>query len=59
MAIRVLGPVRAVAMTVYVCNDQDRGARELCEAATKEADPFLRAALWDEYNEYKKLVARD
>jgi hypothetical protein len=58
-AIRDLGPDPAAAMTVEGCNDQDRVARQLCEAATKEADPFLRAALWDEYNEYKKLVARD
>ncbi len=33
-------------------------ARQLCEAATTEKDPFLRAALWDEYNEYKKILAR-
>ena len=36
----------------------DKVARQLCEAATKEEDPFLRAALWDEYNEYKKIIAR-
>ena len=40
------------------CEDVDKVARQLCEAATKEEDPFLRAALWDEYNEYKKIVAR-
>ena len=28
------------------------------KAATKENDPFLRGALWDEYNQYKK-IARD
>jgi len=43
---------------VQGCNDQDRVARQLCEAATKENDPFLRGALWDEYNQYKK-IARD
>ncbi len=58
-AIRDLGPDTAAVATVAGCNDQDRVARQLCEAATKEQDPFLRAALWDEYNEYKKLVARD
>jgi len=40
------------------CNDQDKVARQLCEAATEEQDPFLRAALWDEYNEYKRILAR-
>jgi hypothetical protein len=44
--------------TVQGCNDADKVARQLCEAATQEADPFLRAALWDEYNEYKKILAR-
>jgi hypothetical protein len=58
-AIRDLGPDSAAVATVAGCNDQDRVARQLCEAATKEQDPFLRAALWGEYNEYKKLVARD
>ena len=46
------------AVTVEGCEDDDKVARQLCEAATEEADPFLRAALWDEYNEYKKIVAR-
>jgi hypothetical protein len=40
------------------CNDQNKVARQLCEAATEEDDPFLRAALWDEYNEYKRILAR-
>jgi hypothetical protein len=57
--IRDLGPDTAAVATVQGCNDQDRVARQLCEAATQENDPFLRAALWDEYNEYKKLIARD
>ena len=39
------------------CADTDKVARQLCEAATKEEDPLLRAALWDEYNEYKKIIA--
>ena len=56
---RDLGPDTAAVATVAGCNDQDRVARQLCEAATEEKDPFLRGALWDEYNEYKKLVARD
>jgi hypothetical protein len=57
--VRELGPDDAAAVaTVQGCNDADRVARQLCEAATKEEDPFLRAALWDEYNEYKKLLAR-
>ena len=58
-AVRDLGPDTAAVATVQGCNDQDRVARQLCEAATEENDPFLRAALWDEYNEYKKLIARD
>ena len=44
--------------TVKGCADNDKVARQLCEAATQEADPFLRAALWDEYNQYKKILAR-
>jgi hypothetical protein len=46
------------AATVKGCNDTEKVARQLCEAATAEQDPFLRAALWDEYNEYKKILAR-
>lgn len=44
--------------TVEGCEDEDKVARQLCEAATEERDPFLRAALWDEYNEYRKILAR-
>jgi hypothetical protein len=40
------------------CGEPDKVARQLCEAATQEKDPFLRAALWDEYNQYKKILAR-
>jgi hypothetical protein len=47
-----------VAQAVQGCNDTEKVARQLCEAATTEKDPFLRAALWDEYNEYKKILAR-
>jgi hypothetical protein len=57
VAVRDLGPDSEALATVEGCNDQDRVARQLCEAATKEDDPFLRAALWDEYNEYRKLEA--
>jgi hypothetical protein len=58
--IEDLGPDEALAAaTIEGCNDQDRVARQLCEAATQERDPFLRAALWDEYNEYKRIIARD
>jgi hypothetical protein len=46
------------ANQVEGCSDQDKVARQLCEAATEEQDPFLRAALWDEYNEYKKILVR-
>jgi hypothetical protein len=46
------------AATVQGCNDLDKVARQLCEAATQEADPFLRAALWDEYNQYRTILAR-
>ena len=45
-------------VSVEGCEDTDKVARQLCEAATKEEDPLLRAALWDEYNEYKKILAR-
>ncbi len=51
------GPEEPAAVT-QGCSDQDKVARQLCEAATKEADPFLKAALWDEYNEYRKILAR-
>ena len=51
------GPDKAAA-TVQGCNDTDKVARQLCEAATAENDPFLRASLWEEYNQYKKIVAR-
>ena len=40
------------------CTDTDKVARQLCEAATEEEDPFLRGALWDEYNEYKSILSR-
>ncbi|MGQ0501523.1 MAG: hypothetical protein ACT4P0_02765 [Panacagrimonas sp.] len=33
--------------------DDDVVARQLREAAEKEADPELRAKLWDEYRKYK------
>ena len=51
------GPDKTAA-TVQGCNDTDKVARQLCEAATAENDPFLRASLWEEYNQYKKIVAR-
>ncbi|MGB5133187.1 MAG: hypothetical protein WBO00_11255, partial [Steroidobacteraceae bacterium] len=34
--------------------DDDIVARQIREAAMKETDPELRAALWDEYRRYKK-----
>lgn len=46
------------AERVEGCNDEDKVARQLCEAATEEGDPFLRAALWNEYNEYKNIILR-
>ena len=45
--------------TIEGCEDQDKVARQLCEAATEEKDPFLRAALWNEYNEYRRILARE
>ena len=45
-------------LSVEGCEDEDTVARQLCEAATEEEDPFLRAALWEEYNEYNKILAR-
>lgn len=50
--------VEEPAKTVEGCEDEDKVARQLCEAATAEKDPFLRSALWDEYNEYKKILVR-
>ena len=50
-------PDQAVAM-VEGCEDNDPILRQLCEAATKEEDPFLRATFWEEYNEYKKILTR-
>jgi hypothetical protein len=38
------------------CDDTDLVARQLCELATREEDPFLRADLWDEYNEYLAIL---
>jgi hypothetical protein len=58
VAVRDLGLDTQTVAPVEGCDDQDRVARQLCEAATKESDPFLRAALWDEYNEYKQTIAR-
>jgi hypothetical protein len=46
------------AITVAGCTDSDKVARQICEAATEEQDPFLRANLWEEYNEWKKILAR-
>jgi hypothetical protein len=51
-------PRERAAQQVEGCNDSDTVARQLCEAATMEQDPFLRAALWDEYNEYKRILGR-
>ncbi len=40
------------------CEDDEKLlTRQLCEAAMKEEDPFLRSALWDEYDGYKKILA--
>ena len=35
-------------------SDDDVVARQIREAAMKETDPELRAALWEEYRKYKK-----
>ena len=51
-------PTDSAAPEIEGCEDDDKVARQLCEAATQEEDPFLRAALWDEYNEYKSILAR-
>ena len=48
----------STAVEIEGCEDEDTVARQLCEAASNEEDPFLRAALWDEYNEYKRILAR-
>lgn len=34
--------------------DDDIVARQIREAAMKETDPELRAALWEEYRRYKR-----
>ena len=39
------------------CDDVDIVARGLCEAATVERDKDLREKLWQEYSDYKKIVA--
>ena len=39
------------------CEDTDVVARQLCEAATTERDPALREKLWQEYSDYKRIVA--
>jgi hypothetical protein len=58
---RPSSPVEAVAdepiTPIEGCADGDKVARQLCEAARLEADPFLRSALWDEYNERKRIAA--
>jgi hypothetical protein len=36
--------------------DDDVVARQLREAAEKEADPAIRARLWEEYLEYRRSV---
>ena len=46
------------AVAVEGCNDEDTVARQLCELATDEEDPVLREQLWEEYNEYLRIVAR-
>lgn len=51
-------PPEEDAISVAGCTDSNKVLRQLCEAATEEEDPFLRAQMWDEYNEYKKIVAR-
>jgi len=38
------------------CDDENIVAQQLCEAATLEEDPFLRAALWREYNLYREIL---
>jgi hypothetical protein len=48
----------STTLKVEGCEDEDKVARQLCEAATNEEDPFLRGALWNEYNEYKSILAR-
>ena len=35
-------------------SDDDIVGRQIREAAMKETDPELRAALWEEYRRYKK-----
>ena len=39
--------------------DDDVVARQIREAAMREADPELREALWDEYRRYTGLSATD
>ncbi len=51
-------PRERTVQQVEGCDDSDTVARQLCEAATQEQDPFLRAALWDEYTAYKSILGR-
>ena len=64
--MRWIGPVpwkrypwseRPADRTEGCADDEKVLTRQLCEAAMKEEDPFLRSALWDEYTGYKKILA--
>jgi hypothetical protein len=50
MATGVNGP------GVEGCTHPDRTARQLCEYATQEEDPFVRGNLWREYEEYVRIL---
>jgi hypothetical protein len=57
------GPVEPDPRTVAAngpgvegCTDRDSMARQLCEIATKEEDPFVKGNLWREYEEYVKVL---
>jgi hypothetical protein len=47
------GP-RGIPSDIPDGSDDDVVARQIREAAMKETDPELRAALWEEYRKYKK-----
>jgi hypothetical protein len=48
----------AIPSDIPAGRDDDIVARQLREAATREADPVLREKLWDEYRKYTKGTSR-
>jgi hypothetical protein len=51
-----IDPNATGAPSIEGCDDSDVTARQLCEYASLEEDPFLKADLWEEYNEYVRIL---